>query len=57
MSEDVRAALRREMDGYLRRGLTDRANEVAAQLRNLGDDVENAVVSKRPAARRGAGKA
>ncbi|WP_068925020.1 hypothetical protein [Planobispora rosea] len=29
-------ALRREREGYMRRGLTDRAAQVAAELRRLG---------------------
>ncbi|GAA3077859.1 hypothetical protein [Streptosporangium carneum] len=34
------AALRREHAGYLTRGLGDRAEQVAAELRRLGADVE-----------------
>lgn len=34
------AALKAEMAGYLVRGLDDRANEVAAEIRRLGSDVE-----------------
>lgn len=35
-------ALKAEMAGYLMRGLDDRANEVAAEIRRLGSDVETA---------------
>ncbi|MEV4093795.1 hypothetical protein [Streptosporangium saharense] len=34
------AALRRERAGYLTRGLDDRAEQVATELRRLGADVE-----------------
>jgi len=34
------AALKAEMAGYLVRGLDERANEVAAEIRRLGSDVE-----------------
>lgn len=33
-------ALKAEMAGYFVRGLDDRANEVAAEIRRLGSDVE-----------------
>lgn len=35
---DLRASLERERDGYKTRGLDDRAEQVAAQLRDLGDE-------------------
>jgi pentatricopeptide repeat protein len=39
MQELIVAALRRELDGYLRRGRTDRAKQVVDQLVLLGCDV------------------
>lgn len=37
---DLRASLERERDGYHTRGLDDRAEQVGAQLRQLGDDAK-----------------
>lgn len=46
-------ALRAEMAGYLQRGQTERANEVAAVLRGLGETVETANASPAKPARSG----
>jgi len=39
MKELLEAALRRELDGYIRRGRVDRARQVVDQLVLLGGDV------------------
>jgi pentatricopeptide repeat protein len=39
MKELIEAALRRELDGYVRRGRVDRARQVVDQLVLLGCDV------------------
>lgn len=39
------AALRAELEGYLRSGRDDRAAQVVAELKRLGADVETAVDS------------
>ena len=39
MKEIIEAALRRELDGYVRRGRVDRARQVVDQLVLLGCDV------------------
>lgn len=39
MKEIIEAALRRELDGYVRRGRVDRAKQVVDQLVLLGCDV------------------
>lgn len=52
MDVSEEAALRREMDGYLRRGLTSRADEVAALLRDAGSEIETAATVAAPAKRR-----
>lgn len=41
-------ALKAEMAGYLMRGLDDRANEVAAEIRRLGSDVETTAADTPP---------
>lgn len=41
-------ALKAEMAGYFVRGLDDRANEVAAEIRRLGSDVETTAADTPP---------
>ncbi len=41
MKELLEAALRRELDGYIRRGRVDRARQVVDQLVLLGCDVSD----------------